>query len=288
MQPLRKAHPSTRRVPFGAAHRLNLDTPPLKGYCRGTLVPRCELDRIHTTLRDFAFLTRNRSFGGIWRTQNQVIEQKSSSTAAGTMVARSAASGQSSRRTRNRRILAAAEADGKAPSEWARDLLLARRGWPLIRGEMEMHIFTELVGLQMLLMSTLDPLLRGETDDTGPGAQISSARSRQPRLREPRNSWPSAAKRRRQCTMADCSTLGTKRVNYLATARLHLHARRVLLRGSLPRLLLMYIRFNTGFRRSSSTTCRTTCALRSAGTAPVPISQYQLLYIVGPPNRCDG
>ena len=32
-----------------------------------------------------------------------------------------------------------------------------------VRGEMEMHIFTELVGLQMLLMGTLDPLLRGET-----------------------------------------------------------------------------------------------------------------------------
>jgi hypothetical protein len=28
---------------------------------------------------------------------------------------------------------------------------------------MEMHIFTELVGLQMLLMSTLEPLLRGST-----------------------------------------------------------------------------------------------------------------------------
>jgi hypothetical protein len=27
---------------------------------------------------------------------------------------------------------------------------------------MEMHLFTELVGIQMLLMSALDPLLRGE------------------------------------------------------------------------------------------------------------------------------
>ncbi len=61
-----------------------------------------------------------------------------------------------------KRILAAAEADGKAPSEWARDLLLGGAA-STIRGEMEMHIFTELVGLQMLLMSTLEPLLRGET-----------------------------------------------------------------------------------------------------------------------------
>jgi hypothetical protein len=29
-------------------------------------------------------------------------------------------------------------------------------------GEMEMHIFTELVGIQMLLMNALEPLLRGD------------------------------------------------------------------------------------------------------------------------------
>ena len=60
-----------------------------------------------------------------------------------------------------RQILVAAEADGKAPSEWARDLLL-RGAVASSRGEMEMHIFTELVGIQMLLMNALDPLLRGE------------------------------------------------------------------------------------------------------------------------------
>jgi len=58
-------------------------------------------------------------------------------------------------------ILAAAEAQGKAPSEWARDLLL--RGVVADnRGQLEMHIFTELVGIQMLLMATLEPLLRGD------------------------------------------------------------------------------------------------------------------------------
>jgi hypothetical protein len=60
-----------------------------------------------------------------------------------------------------RQILAAAEAEGKAPSEWARDLLLRGAG-ASNQGEMEMHIFTELVGIQMLLMNTLEPLLRGE------------------------------------------------------------------------------------------------------------------------------
>ena len=58
-------------------------------------------------------------------------------------------------------ILAAAEAQGKAPSEWVRDVLL-RSAMAIIRGEMETHIFTELVGLQMLLMNTLEPLLRGD------------------------------------------------------------------------------------------------------------------------------
>jgi hypothetical protein len=60
-----------------------------------------------------------------------------------------------------RQILAASEAEGKAPSEWARDLLL-RGVVPSDQGEMEMHIFTELVGIQMLLMNTLEPLLCGD------------------------------------------------------------------------------------------------------------------------------
>lgn len=59
-------------------------------------------------------------------------------------------------------ILAAAEAQGKVPSEWARDLLL-RGAIVDNRGAMDMHIFTELVGIQMLLMNTLEPLLCGET-----------------------------------------------------------------------------------------------------------------------------
>ncbi len=55
----------------------------------------------------------------------------------------------------------AASRAGKTPSEWARDLLLCG----VVIGShtsMEMHIFTELVGIQMLLMNTLEPLLRGD------------------------------------------------------------------------------------------------------------------------------
>ena len=54
----------------------------------------------------------------------------------------------------------AASAAGKTPSEWAREQLLCRAAVET-SGQMDMHIFTELVGIQMLLMGTLEPLLRG-------------------------------------------------------------------------------------------------------------------------------
>ena len=54
-----------------------------------------------------------------------------------------------------------ATAQGQSVSEWIRQTLLTeargQRG-----GAMNMHIFTELVGIQMLLMNTLEPLLRGD------------------------------------------------------------------------------------------------------------------------------
>jgi hypothetical protein len=61
-----------------------------------------------------------------------------------------------------RKILAAATAQGKALSEWVREVLLDG-AIAANRGEMEMHIFTELVGIEMLLMNALEPLLRGST-----------------------------------------------------------------------------------------------------------------------------
>jgi len=59
------------------------------------------------------------------------------------------------------RFSARAEANGQDLREWARDVLMHVAG-DESRGEMELHIFTELVGIQMLLMSALDPLLRSE------------------------------------------------------------------------------------------------------------------------------
>jgi hypothetical protein len=55
----------------------------------------------------------------------------------------------------------AASRASKTPSEWARDMLLRSA---IVRGPLEMqtHIFTELVGVQMLLINTREPLLRGD------------------------------------------------------------------------------------------------------------------------------
>jgi hypothetical protein len=57
-------------------------------------------------------------------------------------------------------VLTAAESSGKAPSEWAREVLLsAARGQQ--RGE-NAAAFTEVQALRLLLINTLEPLLRGE------------------------------------------------------------------------------------------------------------------------------
>jgi hypothetical protein len=58
-------------------------------------------------------------------------------------------------------IKEAASRAGKMPSEWAREVFL-RRDVVGSHTEMEMHIFTELVGIQMLVMGTLEPVLRGQ------------------------------------------------------------------------------------------------------------------------------
>ena len=50
---------------------------------------------------------------------------------------------------------------GKTVADWARDQILGR---PRLHGvtSLDEHLFTELVGIQLLLMNTLGPLLRGE------------------------------------------------------------------------------------------------------------------------------
>jgi hypothetical protein len=57
-------------------------------------------------------------------------------------------------------VLAAAESQGKAPSEWARDVLLyAARGQQ--RGD-GIATFAEVQSIRLLLINTLEPLLRGD------------------------------------------------------------------------------------------------------------------------------
>ena len=50
---------------------------------------------------------------------------------------------------------------GMPLADWVRDVLLHSLEGSS-QAQMEMHIFTELVGIQMLLMNTLEPLLRGD------------------------------------------------------------------------------------------------------------------------------
>lgn len=51
---------------------------------------------------------------------------------------------------------------GTTLADWVHETLIdGARGEP--SGSMEMHIFIELVGIQMLLMATLEPLMRGDT-----------------------------------------------------------------------------------------------------------------------------
>ena len=50
---------------------------------------------------------------------------------------------------------------GKTLADWVRDVLLhSLEG--ASQPQMDLHIFTELVGIQMLLMNALEPLLRGD------------------------------------------------------------------------------------------------------------------------------
>ena len=60
---------------------------------------------------------------------------------------------------------------GTTLSDWVHQTLL-EEAHGAGSAQMEMHIFTELVGLQMLLMGTLEPLLRGETRTPDQAANI--------------------------------------------------------------------------------------------------------------------
>jgi hypothetical protein len=50
---------------------------------------------------------------------------------------------------------------GKTVADWARDQILGRQALHG-SGALDEHVFTELIGVQLLLMNALGPLLRGE------------------------------------------------------------------------------------------------------------------------------
>ncbi len=60
---------------------------------------------------------------------------------------------------------------GKSPSEWAREVLL-RGVHGTNPGTLQMHIFTELVAIELAVMNALEPLLRGEKLSREQTAQI--------------------------------------------------------------------------------------------------------------------
>jgi len=94
------------------------------------------------------------------------------------------------------KIVAAAEAEGKAPSEWIRNKLLESAVPGGGSAAMLIHIFTDLIAVQMMFVNLLAPLATGEQvsqerldqifseihkSKTQKAAEILARRARQPR-----------------------------------------------------------------------------------------------------------
>jgi hypothetical protein len=60
---------------------------------------------------------------------------------------------------------------GKTVADWAREVLL-RNGHGSSAAEMQTHIFTEVVAIELVIMNALEPLLRGEKLSHEETAQI--------------------------------------------------------------------------------------------------------------------
>ena len=138
----------------------------------------------------------------------------------------------------------AASRAGKTPSEWARDVLLHGDVASAADTEMEMHIFTELVGIQMLLMNALEPLLARRQD--GPGTAhrpLSPSPDNQGRAR-PRNSSPSAVRTRRN-DMATVQQWGRKE-SIIWPPRGYVYTLGAFIFACILAGLFIYIRFQYG------------------------------------------
>jgi hypothetical protein len=148
-------------IPFGAAHRMNFDTPSLVGRCgalRALVVYRlnlCDLE-ISSALRRWGVFEFQALIGDEMTTTEMNLHAKNGASGLRSKTASTKVTD-----TEFDELESFARGQGQSISEWIRQTLLTEA-----RGQrssaMNMHIFTELVGIQMLLMNTLEPLLRGE------------------------------------------------------------------------------------------------------------------------------
>jgi hypothetical protein len=146
-------------IPFGAAHRVNFDTPPLQGNCPDTLVSQ---QIPLKTQHDYKtrYLARYRDKHGMEVTMDdvQTMRDRPKEKLRG-RDRRSLNLSTKLTAVEARVIEDAATRAGKTPSEWAREALLrAAQGGS--SNPLGMDIFIESVGSQMLMMAAFDPLLK--------------------------------------------------------------------------------------------------------------------------------
>src|SRR3984957_11590637 len=125
---------------------------------------------------------------------------------------------------------------------------------------MDMHIFTELVGIQMLLMNTLEPLLRG---DKLAREQL-SVLFRQVQTTQAAKAQELLAKRSRNKEKDPCQPSNSGAAENRSSGRpaiIFTPSARSLSRWWRPDSLFTSV-FNLAFRRSNATTCRTISAPR--------------------------
>ena len=156
-------HSISCRSKNGASHRKNFDTPPLEGYTNvnariqtSTYSHRstCAIDRIQR-LRS---LTRHKQEVS---TMENPIPFKPTTDGSKRPLARNRILSARFMESEYAALENFAWSKGMTLADWVRDVLLHSLEGPS-QAQMEMHIFTELVGIQMLLMNTLEPLLRGD------------------------------------------------------------------------------------------------------------------------------
>ena len=155
-------HPQILRQDHnGASHRRKVDTPPLKGLPWN----RRFLLRSYRKHRDLARALAVPRTGTRVNWRHRCVQPKHLKQIRPPAQSRPREPypkrwHDSSQRLRRERNIREGRSERKSSRMGARSV--AAKCKERIQSEMEMHIFTELVGIQMLLMNTLEPLLRGD------------------------------------------------------------------------------------------------------------------------------